>query len=59
MCASCATYDHSRNCGDKCSDHAYEVDKKVTEAWGEGTDVMYRCPRCGSCKWEDTADVAS
>ena len=55
MCSSCATYDHSRNCGDECSDHAYEPDERGSD--DEGT--MYRCPRCGSCKFVEAGDVAS
>lgn len=54
MCASCETYEHSRNCGPRCEDHEYEADEELTAWYGEDGDVFYRCPRCGSCKIEES-----
>lgn len=48
MCGSCASYEHSRNCGPNCEDHDYQPDALGSDDEGD----MYRCPRCGSCKYE-------
>lgn len=45
MCVDCETYDHSRNCGPRCVDHAYEPD------WVDGEGAMLRCPRCSAAKY--------
>jgi hypothetical protein len=59
MCGSCASYDHSRNCGDECSDHDYAVDEPWNTRFADPGDTMLRCTRCGSCKLVEATDVAS
>ena len=55
MCSYCATYEHSRSCGDQCEDHLFEH----YEPGSDEEDIMYRCSRCGSCKVVEVGDVAS
>lgn len=50
MCAGCAGYDHSQNCGTECSDHAYEIDQEWTARFADPGEELHRCTRCGCCK---------
>lgn len=49
MCVQCYAYDHSRNCGDSCSDHDYTLYYDMCDE----EDIYYRCTRCGCIRSEE------